>query len=93
MGRRTRKITGTPTKLYSYTVVSISRLPPLNLNKHETTRCHLCGEDFLCAVTRGWMCPCAEIELTPEQSEQIQWKTGSTCVCNHCLIRLRDEMG
>lgn len=38
------------------------------------------------------MCPCAEIELTPEQSEQIQWQTGGTCVCNTCLLRLRDEL-
>lgn len=73
--------------------MSDSILPKQNLCKHEQSRCHLCGEDFTCAITRGWMCPCAEIEISPEQSERIQWKTGGTCVCNACLMRLRDEVG
>ncbi|MEX1113957.1 MAG: cysteine-rich CWC family protein [Akkermansiaceae bacterium] len=72
--------------------MSSSRLPPLCSSKHEHNRCHLCGGDFLCKVTRGWMCPCSEIELTPEQSEKIQWKTGGTCVCNSCLLQLRSEV-
>jgi Cysteine-rich CWC len=62
------------------------------MKKHEHTRCHLCGEDFTCAMTRGWMCPCAEVELTPAQSEAIQSLTGGSCVCNACLIRLSSSI-
>ncbi len=65
-------------------------MTPVISNKHQSTRCHLCGEEFICKLTRGWLCRCTEIELTAEQSEKIQEQTGGTCVCNSCLLRLRD---
>ena len=64
---------------------------PHNYAKHDIMTCPLCAESHVCLCNRANECPCAQVNLTRDESEWIGWQTGNECVCIPCLLRLRKE--
>lgn len=62
-----------------------------NFSKHDVLDCILCEEIFSCLANRAHECPCNQVRLTSEQAEWIEMKTDGVCVCNACLLKLREE--
>jgi hypothetical protein len=52
--------------------------------------CERCQQPFICNPTNIAACACSKIELTPEEISYIA-KRYSNCVCNTCLLHLKDE--
>lgn len=62
-----------------------------NYAKHDIVTCPLCAESHVCLCNRAADCPCAQINLTRDESEWIGWQTGNECVCISCLLKLREQ--
>ena len=62
-----------------------------NFDKHDIVPCSLCSEAFVCLCNRAADCPCAQVNLSRDESEWISWQTGGDCVCISCLLKLRGE--
>jgi hypothetical protein len=58
-------------------------------NNSVCERCHAANK-FICNPTNIAACACSKIELTPEEISYIA-KRYSNCVCNTCLLHLKDE--
>jgi len=54
------------------------------------TICERCHQPFICNPTNIAACDCSKIELSSEEISFIA-KHYSNCVCNTCLIALKEE--
>jgi hypothetical protein len=52
--------------------------------------CQRCKQTFICNPTNIAACACSKIELSSEEISFIA-KHYSNCVCNACLIGLKEE--
>lgn len=57
--------------------------------KHHTV-CERCKQTFICNVANIAACDCSKIQLSNEEISYIA-KCYSNCVCNTCLLHLKDE--
>ncbi len=62
-----------------------------NHAKHDLLSCPQCGETFVCLCNRASDCPCAQVNLTRDESEWISWQTGGDCICIACLMKMRES--
>jgi hypothetical protein len=52
--------------------------------------CQRCQQSFVCNPSNIAQCNCSKIELSFEETQYIA-KQYSNCVCNTCLLHLKDE--
>lgn len=52
--------------------------------------CERCQNQFICNPTNIATCDCSKIELSTQEISYIA-KRYSNCVCNTCLLHLKDE--
>lgn len=52
--------------------------------------CQRCQQPFVCNATDIAACECSKIPLSAEEISYIA-KRYSNCVCNTCLLHLKDE--
>lgn len=52
--------------------------------------CERCKQSFICNPTNIAECGCSKIELSAQEITYIS-KKYSDCICNSCLLLLRDE--
>ncbi len=52
--------------------------------------CQRCQQPFVCNPTNIAACECSKIPLSAEEISYIA-KRYSNCVCNTCLLHLKDE--
>lgn len=61
----------------------------LNSSKKNKT-CKRCQQLFICNPTDIAACGCRQIYLTPDELSFVATQY-SDCVCNTCLLHLKDE--
>jgi len=54
------------------------------------TICERCHQPFICNPTNIAACDCSKIQLSTEEISYVA-KHYSNCVCNTCLLHLKDE--
>jgi hypothetical protein len=59
------------------------------INNHNTG-CERCQQTFICDPTNIAACDCSKIKLSAEEITYFA-KQYSNCVCNTCLLHLKDE--
>ena len=52
--------------------------------------CDRCKQTFICNPTNIAACACSKIQLTAEEISYVA-KQYTNCVCNTCLLHLKDE--
>jgi hypothetical protein len=56
----------------------------------NNTTCPRCKQPFICNPTNIAACDCSKIQLSVEEIAYVA-KQYSNCVCNTCLLHLKDE--
>ncbi len=59
-------------------------------NSTNNTNCQRCHQPFICNAADIAACDCSKIQLSFEETQYIV-KQYSNCVCNTCLLHLKDE--
>ncbi|TDU71106.1 Cysteine-rich CWC [Prosthecobacter fusiformis] len=62
-----------------------------NYAKHDIVPCQLCSQTFVCLCNRAADCPCAQVNLSPDEAQWIGWQTGGDCICIACLKKMRQD--
>jgi hypothetical protein len=56
----------------------------------NNTTCPRCKQPFICNPNNIVACDCSKIQLSTEEIAYVA-KQYSNCVCNTCLLHLKDE--
>ncbi len=56
----------------------------------NNTICERCKQPFICNPTNIAACGCSKVQLSFEETQYIS-ELYSNCVCNTCLLHLKDE--
>ena len=62
----------------------------MQLERIDSVFCERCQRPFICSAKNIEECACLKIQLTAEEISYIA-KRYSNCVCNSCLLHLKDE--
>jgi len=60
------------------------------MKKTQNTTCPRCKQPFICNPTNILACGCSKIHLSAEEIAYVV-KQYSNCVCNTCLLHLKNE--
>jgi hypothetical protein len=66
-------------------------VPFFNMPTENNTTCPRCQQTFICDPINIADCDCTKIQLSAEEISYIA-KHYSNCVCNTCLLHLKDEI-
>ena len=62
----------------------------MELNNLNNSTCQSCQQPFICNPANIAECDCSKIQLTAEEIAYVA-KQYTNCVCNTCLLNLKDE--